>query len=189
MTGAKLYSLFKPIISFSIYVFSLLPKSIVVFLYDCSVFIPTYFGVFIRYCLVSSISKNIGENVYIGRYVILKNIEHLQVGDNVSVHEFCFIDAIGGIKIGENVSIAHRSSLISFEHAYDDHSKPIKYNRLIYNSITVSDDVWIGAGCSILSGANIPQRTIIAAGSVYKKGTIPNAIYGGVPAQVLRSGI
>ncbi|WP_341348338.1 CatB-related O-acetyltransferase [Paenibacillus sp. FSL H3-0469] len=43
--------------------------------------------------------------------------------------------------------------------------------------IVISDDVWIGAGCMILSGVNIGQGAIIAAGSTVVKDVPPYAVY------------
>jgi len=189
MNGRKLFSLLKPIIKTLSLLLSFMPLVIRKFLYECTVFIPTKVGVFLRYCVVSSITKDIGDNVYIGRYVVLKNIENLSIGNNVSIHEFCYIDAIGHIKIGSDVSIAHRSSLVSFEHGYSDRSKPIKYNEIIKKEIIVDDDVWLGAGCIVLGGAVVSERVVLAAGTVYKLQGESNNIYGGVPAKIIKGNI
>jgi acetyltransferase-like isoleucine patch superfamily enzyme len=128
-----------------------------------------------------------GVNVYISRFVILKNIEKISFGDNVSIHEFSYLDGLGGIFIGDNVSIAHNASIISFEHTYDLLEFPIKYNPLITKSIEIADDVWIGCGVRILGGTLIGSRTIVAAGSVVKGQLTNNSIYAGVPAKLKKS--
>jgi len=43
--------------------------------------------------------------------------------------------------------------------------------------------VWIGAQAIILSGVNIGQGAVIAAGSVVKNDVEPYAIVGGIPAK------
>lgn len=43
--------------------------------------------------------------------------------------------------------------------------------------IIIEDDVWIGTGCTILSGVKIGQGAIIAAGSTVTKDVPPYAIY------------
>lgn len=52
--------------------------------------------------------------------------------------------------------------------------------------IIVSDDVWIGYGAIIMSGVNIGQGSVIAAGAVVTKDVPPYAIVGGVPAKVIK---
>lgn len=46
-------------------------------------------------------------------------------------------------------------------------------------SINIGDDVWIGNGARILSGVNVGQGAIIAAGAVVTKDVEPYAIVGG----------
>lgn len=52
--------------------------------------------------------------------------------------------------------------------------------------IIVKDDVWIGRNALIMSGVNIGQGAVIAAGDVVTKDVPPYAIVGGVPAKVIR---
>lgn len=53
-------------------------------------------------------------------------------------------------------------------------------------NITVGDDVWIGANAIILSGVQIGQGAVVAAGAVVNKDVPPYAIVGGVPAKVIK---
>lgn len=41
----------------------------------------------LRYCIVASLCKKIGQNVYIGKHVSLKNMENIELGNNVSIHD------------------------------------------------------------------------------------------------------
>lgn len=53
-------------------------------------------------------------------------------------------------------------------------------------NIVIDDDVWIGHGCTILSGVHINQGAIVATGAVVTKDIPPYAIVGGVPAKLIR---
>lgn len=53
-------------------------------------------------------------------------------------------------------------------------------------SVTVGNDVWIGARAMILDGVSIGDGAIIAAGAVVAADVPPYAIVGGVPARVIR---
>lgn len=52
--------------------------------------------------------------------------------------------------------------------------------------IMIDDDVWIGYGCTILSGVHIGQGAVIAAGAVVSQDVPPYAVVGGVPAKVIK---
>lgn len=180
---------------FNFFIFSLsfvlrfLPNVVLNSLFSISSSLPTLFGVMIRYILLKSISPSIGENVYIARWVVIKNPKDISIGNNVSIHEFSYIDAKGGVTIGNDVSIAHNCSLISFEHTWADADKPIKYNDLLLSPIVIERDVWLGCGVRVLSGVSIPSRNIIAAGSVVTNkniGTQVGCLYAGVPAKKIK---
>jgi acetyltransferase-like isoleucine patch superfamily enzyme len=59
---------------------------------------------------------------------------------------------------------------------YFEEEKPIK----------IGNDVWTGANVIILGGLTIGDGAIIAAGAVVTKDVPPYAIYGGVPAKLIR---
>ena len=52
--------------------------------------------------------------------------------------------------------------------------------------IIIDNDVWIGCGCTVLSGVHIGQGAVVAAGAVVSKDVPPYAIVGGVPAKVIK---
>ena len=56
----------------------------------------------------------------------------------------------------------------------------------IAKPITVGNNVWIGAGSTILAGVSIGDNSVIGAGSVVKKSIPANVVAVGVPCQVIR---
>lgn len=185
MTGRNLFKYFGKLILLISFLLSILPKRVNLFLFSIFSGFPTYLGVLIRYILLKAMIRDLGDNVYIGRWCILKNIENLAIGNNVSIHDMCYIDALGGIEIGNNVSIAHQCSLISFEHSYNEKLIPIKYQKIIKRKIILHNNIWIGCGCRILGGSIIPQKTIIAANAV-TKGEIQQGLNAGSPAKKIK---
>ena len=181
--GRKYWKIIEFFLKPLIFFLKLCPKCIIRLLYDFSSSIPTPVGLILRYCLLASKVNYIGSNVYIARWVTIKNMSGLTIGDNVSIHENCYIDAIGGVDIGSEVSIAHNSSIISFEHAWNDSATPIKYNSLVLKKISIAKDVWIGCGVRVLGGTIINTRCVIGAGSVVKGELIAKSVYGGIPAK------
>ncbi|UTM56555.1 acyltransferase [Photobacterium sp. CCB-ST2H9] len=186
MRGAGKFKLFKSLINALSRFLSFFPLTFRCFLFDFFSTVPTTIGIGLRYAILKSICKSIGDNVYIGRFVVIKNAESLNVGSNVSIHDFTYIDALSGINIGDNVSIAHNSSFISFEHSWDDLNQPIKYNRLTLKPITIESDVWIGCGCRILAGSKVSERSVVAAATIVNKKYPPNVLIAGVPGKIIR---
>jgi len=184
--GSKLYNKYKFLIIFTSKLLGIFPRTLRMTLWNGCNNISGKIGVGIRYCLLRSLAKHCGDNVFIGKGVELIDINNLSIGSNVSIHKNCYIDSSGSITIGDNVSIAHNSSLLSFEHTWEDKSLPIKYNKLIHSPVFISDDVWIGCGCRILAGVTLGYRTIVAAGAVVVKGGPGNEIIGGVPAKKIK---
>lgn len=59
--------------------------------------------------------------------------------------------------------------------------------RGIGEMTTIGNDVWVGFGAIVMSGVNIADGSIIAAGSVVTSDTEPYSIYAGVPARKIHS--
>ena len=53
-------------------------------------------------------------------------------------------------------------------------------------NVRIGNDVWLGANVTILSGVNIGDGAVVAAGSVVVSSVPPYAIVGGVPARVIK---
>ena len=139
-----------------------------------------------RYFYVKRISNVCGDNLYVGRFVTLKNLNNASFGDNVSIHECCYIDAVGGLVLGDNVSIAHNSSILTFNHTWGDSRLPIKYNEVELSPVVIEDDVWIGCGVRIMPGVTIGRRSVVAAGAVITRNVPPGSVVGGVPAKIIK---
>lgn len=184
-SGRQQFSRFAWVLSRAASGARILPTGIRQIIWDLTNPFGGKFALALRYILLSAACKKIGNNVYVGQNVRIVNPSGLTLGDNVSIHTNCYIDAIGICSIGNDVSIAHASSILTFDHTWDDSSIPIKYNPIKLNPVIVEDDCWIGCGVRILSGARIGTRSVIAAGAVVK-GRIPEmSIAAGVPARVL----
>lgn len=168
-------------------VFGITPRFVRVWVYDLISPFTGDIAVMMRYVLISSQCKSIGECVFIGPNVRFVNLKGLTIGSNCSIHANSYVDAYGGVFIGNNVSIAHNSSLISFDHTWDDRGRAIKYNDVVCAPVVICDDVWIGCGCRILCGAKVNTRVVIAAGAVVLSSELDSGyLYGGVPSKKIK---
>jgi acetyltransferase-like isoleucine patch superfamily enzyme len=184
--GRKLFEKLKYIIKILEFLFKIIPKPLLNFIWFIFDNSENKIALLFRYLYVSKYCKKCGSNIFIGKRVLIKNINSLQLGSNISIHANSYLDSIGSINIGNDVSIAHNSSLISFNHTYNDQSISIKYSPIETGEINILSDVWIGCGSRILANSYIPSRVIVAAGSVVNKKLEANSIYGGVPVRKIK---
>lgn len=104
----------------------------------------------------------------------------LEVGDNVSIGTYVHMWCQGGIKIGDRVLIASHTAITSVTH---DYSKPDMRKDTILQTVTIEDDVWIGAHSIILPGVTIRKGAVVGANSVVTKDVQPYSIVIGSPAR------
>jgi acetyltransferase-like isoleucine patch superfamily enzyme len=147
---------------------------------------PSAIGIMIRMVLYKLFLKKSGKGLRIADMVTIKFPEHITVGDNVSFNEYDWIDGNGEIIIGNYVSVGPRVSIVSFEHGHSDIETPIKRQPKELGKVVIEDNVWIGAGATILSNVTIGTGSIIAAGAVVRQDVEPYSIVGGVPAVLLK---
>lgn len=186
MNGRTLFNRFGPLIRTICLLFAILPKRFRKWLLCINRNTGGDVGVFIRYVLVSHLARSCGNNVIIKQYVILENIENIDFGNNVSIHPFCYLEGKGGIFIGNDVSIAHGTSVLSTNHTWERRDIPIKYNPVSVKMVVIRDDVWVGCGCRILSGVEIGERSVVAAGAIVNRNVEQYELVGGIPAKHLK---
>jgi len=109
--------------------------------------------------------------------------EHVMIGSHANIR------ATGGeIFIGRNSLLAQQVSLIASNHTISSSKQP--YRDLPWDEsktgIYIDENVWIGAGVTILPGCIIGKNSVIGAGSVVTKSIPADEIWAGVPAQKLR---
>ncbi|UJD90753.1 acyltransferase [Rahnella aquatilis] len=184
-TGRMVFRHWRSIILFLCAIISPLPKFFRAYLLDVFAGFPGKTGVGIRYILIRTLVKVCGDNVYIGRWCVFKNLQNLSLGSNISFHERSYVDAAGNILVGNDVSFAHSVSIISFEHRYALSEQPFKYQPVELKKICIASNVWVGCGVRILAGTIIDSDVVIAANSVTKN-HLTAGVYAGSPAMKIK---
>ena len=110
----------------------------------------------------------------------------IKIGKKCSVNPYCVLLGYGGITIGDYVRIAAHTSIIAFNHNFDDTDQTIYEQGNNDKGIVIEDDVWIGTGVRILDGVTIGTGSVIGAGSVVTKDIPPYSICVGVPAKPIK---
>jgi acetyltransferase-like isoleucine patch superfamily enzyme len=118
----------------------------------------------------------------------IRNAQNVYLGNNVRITMDCCVwaETKSKIIIGDNVLIGPGVKLFCSNHGTELSGIPMVFQDRIENDIVIGSDVWIGANSVILSGVNIHNGAIVAAGSVVTKNVPENAIYGGVPAKLIK---
>lgn len=123
----------------------------------------------------------LGKEVYLGAWAKAK----LVIGNNSYIGRWTIILAHQSVIIGNDCSIAPGCHITDVNHGI----KPgvlIREQALVAAPLNIGNDVWVGAGSSILPGVTIGDGAVVGARSVVTHDIPPNAIVAGAPAKILR---
>ncbi len=100
------------------------------------------------------------------------------------------------IEIGNFCSIANNVLIIDYAHKINRPSSyymsqnvfcgSVKEDLESKGNIIIGHDVWIGSSCTILSGVEIGNGSVIAANSLVNKSVPPYAVVAGNPARIIK---
>ena len=115
---------------------------------------------------------------------------HCDYGSNIHIGRSTFANAnltiLDGarVTIGDNVFIAPNVGIYTAGHPLDatTRNKGLEYAL----PITIGDNVWIGAGVSILPSVTIGDGCVIGAGSVVNRSIPPSTLAVGNPCRAIR---
>lgn len=114
-----------------------------------------------------------------------------RINSGVIVGKYAYIgegaEITSQVEIGDYSMLATAVSIVGGDHNFDLPGVPIVYSgRPIQHKTFIGKDVWIGHRAVVMSGVNIGDGAIVAAGSVVTKDIPSFTIYGGVPAKFMR---
>ncbi len=110
---------------------------------------------------------------------------NITIGENFFANHNCVILDGGKVTFGSNVFIGPNCGFYTAGHPLDAarRNRGLEYAR----PITVGDNVWFGAGVSVLPGVTIGSNTVIGAGSVVNRDIPAGVVAVGNPCRVVRT--
>jgi len=152
----------------------------------------------------------IGRNVKISGKAAIYGAEHMKIGDNSRIDDFCVVS--GKLEIGRNVyvgpsgllaggnpglvledftTLAYRVQIFTQSDDYSGETMtnstiPKEYKNETYASVRLGRHSIVGAGSTILPGADLAEGTSVGAAALVLKPTEPWSIYVGNPARKIR---
>jgi acetyltransferase-like isoleucine patch superfamily enzyme len=108
---------------------------------------------------------------------------HLDLAERVFINQGCTFLDYAGIRLGERVMVGPKATFITSGHPVDPADRKL---YLTGAPIDVADNVWIGAGATILPGVSIGRDAVVAAGAIVAEDVPPTSLVTGVKASVRR---
>ena len=122
------------------------------------------------------------DNVEVGNYSYgVLNLHDFKDGSKLQIGNFCSFGRNTFICLGGE----HNYKTLS-TYPFESKISDKRITSLSKGNIIIGDDVWVGVNVTILSGVKIGQGAVIAAGAVVASDVEPYAIYGGVPAKLIK---
>jgi acetyltransferase-like isoleucine patch superfamily enzyme len=108
----------------------------------------------------------------------------LELGERVFINQGCTFLDLAGIRLGDRVMVGPKVTFITGGHPVDPAERKL---YLTGEPIDVAENVWIGAGATILPGVSIGRDAVIAAGAVVADDVPAASLVTGPKATVRRS--
>ncbi len=127
-----------------------------------------------------------GTHLYVEKDAIIsiKGQGQINIGSYFYINHYSIIDCNYNIIIGNRVQIGPHCYITDFDHdLLVDLDRAFHRGDKKFAAVVIEDNVWIGAGVTILKGVTIGKNAIVAAGSVVTKDVAANSLVAGVPAE------
>lgn len=108
------------------------------------------------------------------------------IGQRSSIGQGTILYGNGGLQIGDDVMISGQCFIVASSHVYERKDKPMNQQGFSTKGISIGNNVWIGAGVTILDGVMIGNNVVIGANSVVNRSIEANSIVAGSPARPIK---
>jgi len=111
--------------------------------------------------------------------------KNLKIGPETFINVGFFFDGLGRLEIAGNVRIGPFLRVITAIHEIGPPGQrcTVKANG---GPVCIGRGCWIASNVTLLPNVTVAEGCVIAAGAVVTRSTVPNALYAGVPARLVR---
>lgn len=132
----------------------------------------------------------IGDDVRIDSFVKIKpagGSGDVIIGARSVINSGCVIYTGHGVHIGSDVAVAANCTFAPTNHEYRAKDRLIREQGFMPSrgGIVIEDDVWIGAGCTLLDGALLRRGCVLGAGAVVRGELSEYSVNVGVPVRTV----
>jgi len=130
----------------------------------------------------------LGSDVIVSRNCIIQGkTAPVVIGDRTDIGANVVITSSGGVTIGNSVLIAGNCYIGGGRYNTDRLDIPMMEQGLYTKGpVVIGDDVWLGAGATVLDGIQIGKGCVVGAGAVVTKNLPDYAIAVGTPAKIIK---
>jgi galactoside O-acetyltransferase len=126
-----------------------------------------------------------GSCLYHSCYILNTN-GTFTIGNDSHLAAFCYANVChGSISIGDDVAVGPGTKIIAHTNHYE-YGKKVTEVR-VTKDVTIMNNVFVGANCTILPGTLIRNNVVVGAGSIVKGELEENSIYAGVPCRRIKA--
>lgn len=123
--------------------------------------------------------KEMGENVYVGKYIDVKCPENITIGSNVVINKRVLLDGRRGLKLGNNIDIAQEVAIWTEEHDHNEN------HTLRGGTVTIGDYCWLCHRSIVLPNVSIAKGCVVACSAVVTHSCDELAVVAGIPARII----
>ncbi|MCW1972374.1 UNVERIFIED_ORG: hypothetical protein FHW05_001188 [Pantoea agglomerans] len=137
-----------------------------------------------RLAILQRLLKKCGNNPVIEPPFYCDYGANIRVGDNFYANHHLVILDGADVVIGDNVFLAPNVGIYTAGHPLDSERRNQGLEYAL--PVTIGNNVWIGAGVSIVPGITIGNDVVIGAGSVVVKDIPSGVLAAGNPCRIIR---
>lgn len=126
-----------------------------------------------------------GKNINIEKGADFGRGTGISIGDNSGIGVNCTVR--GPLVMGNDIMMGPDVRIMTGRHKTERTDIPMRLQGFLpEQQVTIGNDVWIGAGATILPGVSIGNGSIIGTCAVVTKDVPDFAVVAGVPARVIK---